>query len=53
MTAPEIVDRLSAGEEVVIPASMAGTFMRECDRHGIKCYVSVEFNAGQATLRAG
>lgn len=44
MTAKEIVDKVKAGELVMIAQRHIMTFMRECDDHNlsISCYVSCD-----------
>jgi hypothetical protein len=41
-TAREIVDRVNKGEIILIPRKYVGTFMQQCDIHGVNCSVRIE-----------
>jgi hypothetical protein len=54
MNAIEIIDRLKFGETVVIPASHAFVFMRECARHSVTSMtISMVVDSERCTMTDG
>lgn len=52
MNVKEIIERLRAGETVVIPVSYAFVFMRECERHKVQSVaISMIVDGDKCTMK--